>query len=103
MVDEFAPTNLRARLAAIDERIAQAKSQLEAHGIIGDQADELAKFADQHAAIRKSLDGEGTVTELQHSKASAQTDALEGALQTWLTSVEEKFSHPTRREPNISL
>ena len=103
MVDEFAPKNLRARLDAVQERIAQAKSQLEAHGIIGDQADALTAFIDEHDTIRGSLDGEGTVTELHHSKATAQTDALESALHSWLKGVESKFNNPTRREPNISV
>jgi len=103
MVDEFAPKNLRARLEAVHDRIAQARTQLEANGIIGDQADALTQFIDQHDAIRGSLDTEGTVTELQHSKASAQTDALESALHKWLESIQSKFDHPTRREPNISM
>lgn len=103
MVDEFAPKNLRARLEAVHDRIAQARTQLEANGIIGDQADALTRFIDQHDAIRGSLDGEGTITELQHSKATAQTDALEGALHKWLESVEGKFDRPKRREPNISM
>lgn len=103
MVDDFAPKNLRARLAAIQDRIAQARSQLEAHGIIADQADALTSFVDQHDTIRGSLDAEGTITELQHSKASAQTDALESALHKWLEGVEGKFSNPQRREPNISV
>lgn len=103
MVDEFAPMNLRARLAAVQDRIAQARTQLEVHGIIGDQADALTEFVDQHDAIRGSLDTEGTITEIQHSKATAQTDALESALYKWLESVEGKFNNPTRREPNISL
>lgn len=103
MVDEFAPTNLRARLAAVQDRIAQARTQLEAHGIIGDQADTLTNFIDQHDAIRGSLDSEGTVTEIQHSKASAQTDALESAVHRWLESVEGTFSKPPPRGPNISV
>ncbi|WP_423415782.1 hypothetical protein RLW55_05115 [Hyphomicrobium sp. B1] len=102
MVDDFAPKNLRARLAAIQDRIAQARTQLETHGI-GDQADALTNFVDQHDAIRGSLDTEGTITELQHSKASAQTDALETALHKWLEGVEGKFNNPQRREPNISV
>lgn len=103
MVDDFAPKNLRARLAAIQDRIAQARTQLETHGIIGDQADALTNFIDQHDTIRGSLDAEGTITELQHSKASAQTDALETALHKWLDGIEGKFRNPQRREPNISL
>jgi hypothetical protein len=103
MVDEFAPKNLRARLAAVQDRIAQAKSKLEAHGIIGDQADALTGFVDQHDAISSSLDSEGTITELQHSKATAQTDALETALHGWLQSVEGKFNNPVKREPNVSM
>lgn len=103
MVDDFAPKNLRARLAAVQDRITQARTQLESNGIIGDQADALTTFIDQHDAIRGSLDTEGTITELQHSKATAQTDALESALHKWLESVESRFSHPTRREPNISV
>ena len=103
MVDEFAPKNLRARLDAVHDRIAQARSQLESHGIIGDQADALTNFIDQHDAIRGSLDSEGTVTELQHSKATAQTDELESALHRWLEGVEGKFNNPPPRGPNISV
>jgi hypothetical protein len=103
MVDEFAPKNLRARLAAVQDRISQARSQLESHGIIGDQADALTTFIDQHDAIRGSLDGEGTITEIQHSKATAQTDALESALHKWLESIESRFEQPAHREPNISM
>ena len=33
MADEFAPRNLRARLATLQDRIAQARASLEAHGI----------------------------------------------------------------------
>ncbi len=103
MVDDFAPKNLRARLASVQDRIAQARTQLETNGIIGDQADALTQFVDQHDAIRGSLDTEGTITEIQHSKASAQTDALETALHRWLESVEGKFNNPLKREPNISF
>ncbi|MBS0237026.1 MAG: hypothetical protein JSR89_01230 [Proteobacteria bacterium] len=103
MVDDFAPKNLRARLDAVQDRIAQARAQLEAHGIIGDQTDALTNFIDQHDAIRGSLDTEGTVTEIQHSKATAQTDALEKALTDWLSTVETRFADPKRREPNISM
>jgi hypothetical protein len=103
MADEFAPLNLRARLAALQDRIAQARTQLEAHGIIGDQADALTEFVDQHDAIRGSLDTEGTITELQHSKAAAQTDALETALSRWLESVESTFSNPPPHKPNASF
>ena len=59
MADEFAPMNLRARLAALQDRIAQARAQLEAHGVTGDQADALTDFVDQHDAIRSSLDARG--------------------------------------------
>ncbi len=103
MVDEFAPKNLRARLAAVHDRIAQAKSKLEAQGIIGDQADALTSLVEQHGAISSSLDTEGTITELQHSKASAQTDALESALHTWLQGVESAFNNPTPQHPNVSV
>jgi hypothetical protein len=103
MADEFAPLNLRARLAALQDRIAQARAQLEAHGVTGDQVDELTHFVDQHDAIHSALDGEGTITELQHGKASAQTDALENALTRWLDSVESTFSNPPPRKPNASL
>ncbi|HET6388857.1 hypothetical protein [Hyphomicrobium sp.] len=102
MVEEFAPKNLRARLDAVQDRIAQARHQLEAHGIVGDQADALTNFIDQHDAIRGSLDTEGTVTELQHSKASAQTDALEKALTDWLATVEKSFADP-QRKPNVTI
>lgn len=103
MPDDFAPKNLRARLDAVQDRIAQARNQLESHGIIGDQADALTNFVEQHDTIRGSLDTEGTVTEIQHSKASAQTDALEKALTDWLSSVENSFANPRPREPNVSM
>lgn len=103
MPDDFAPKNLRARLDAVQDRIAQARNQLESHGIIGDQADALTNFVEQHDTIRGSLDTEGTVTEIQHSKASAQTDALERALTDWLASVENSFANPRPREPNVSM
>jgi hypothetical protein len=103
MVDEFAPKNLRARLDAVQDRIAQARTQLETHGIIGDQADALTNLIDQHDTIRGSLDSEGTISELQHSKATAQTDALESALHRWLETIEGAFNHPRPRGPNISV
>lgn len=103
MVDDFAPKNLRARLSAVQDRIAQARAQLEARGASSDHADTLSGFIDQHDAIRGSLDTEGTITELQHSKASAQTDALESALNHWLDTVEGVFSNPPPRGPNISV
>jgi hypothetical protein len=103
MADEFAPLNLRARLAALQDRIAQARTQLEANGMMSEHVDALTDFIDQHDAIRGSLDSEGTVTELQHGKAAAQTDALESALHKWLESIEGTFNHPVKREPNISL
>jgi hypothetical protein len=103
MADEFAPLNLRARLSALQDRIAQARTQLDARGIIDDHADALAQFASQHDAIRGSLDSEATITELQHSKVSAQTDALEKALHRWLENVEHKFTDPAPRKPNASV
>ena len=103
MVDDFAPKNLRARLSAVQDRIAQARSQLEARGMVGDQADTLTNFISQHDAIRGSLDAEGTITELQHSKATVQMDELETALHRWLESVEGTFSNPPPRGPNISV
>lgn len=103
MADEFAPLNLRARLAALQDRIAQARTQLEVHGIIGDQADALTEFVDQHDAICDFLDTEGTITELHHSKAAARTDALEKALSQWFEGVESKFSNPPPRKPNVSV
>jgi len=103
MADEFAPLNLRARLAALQDRIAQARAQLEAHGVTGDQVDVLTQFIDQHDAIHSALDGEGTITELQHSRASVQTDALESALDQWLDRVETTFNNPPPRKPNASL
>jgi hypothetical protein len=103
MADEFAPLNLRARLAALQDRIAQARAQLETHGMMSEHVDTLTEFVDQHDAIRGSLDSEGTVTELQHGKAAAQTDALESALHRWLENVERKFNDPSIRRPNISV
>ena len=81
MVEDFAPLNLRARLSALQDRIAEARTKLEAHGAVGEHSEELTKFATQHDAIRGSLDSEGTVTELQHSKATVQTDSLEKELE----------------------
>ncbi len=78
MADEFAPRNLRARLATLQDRITQARASLEARGIVSD--DQLAVLTDlieKHDEIRGSLEDQKTVTELHHSKASAQTDALE--------------------------
>jgi hypothetical protein len=103
MVDEFAPLNLRARLDALQDRIVQARTALETHGIIGDQLNTLTEFVDQHDAIRGSLDTEGTVTELQHGKASARTDALENALDHWLSGIESKFNAPPARKPTASV
>lgn len=103
MADDFSPLNLRARLDALQERIGQAKSSLESHGIIGDQLAVLTKLAHKQSVIRGSLDGGGTVTELQHSKASVQTDELEHALDAWLKGVESRFEHPGERKPNVSM
>ncbi|MBA2126210.1 hypothetical protein DLM45_08240 [Hyphomicrobium methylovorum] len=103
MGDEFAPLNLRARLASLQDRIAQARTQLEAHGAIGDHSDALTELVAEHDAIRGSLDGVATVTELHHSKASAQTDALEKSLHRWLESIEHKFNDPTPRKPSASV
>jgi hypothetical protein len=63
----------------------------------------LAQFTDQHDSIRGSLDSEATITELQHSKASAQTDALEKDLTRWLEKIEHRFNDPAARGPNISV
>ena len=103
MADDFAPLNLRARLASLQDRIAQAKASLETHGIIGDQLDTLNGFADQHDTIRGSLDKEGTVTELQHSKATTQTDSLEAALHQWLDGIDRKFKDSALHKPNASV
>lgn len=103
MADEFAPLNLRARLSALQDRIAQARTQLEASGLMDEHADALSQFIEQHDAIRGSLDSEATITELQHSKVSAQTDALEKSLQNWLEKVEHRFNDPAARGPNISV
>jgi hypothetical protein len=103
MADEFAPLNLRARLSALQDRIAQARTQLETHGAMDEHADALTQFVEQHDAIRGSLDNEATITELQHGKASAQTDALEKELNRWLEKIEHKFNDPTVRRPNISV
>ena len=103
MADDFAPLNLRARLSALHDRIAQARTQLEASGLMDEHADALSQFIEQHEAIRGSLDSEATITELQHSKVSAQTDALEQSLHTWLEKVEGRFNDPRPRGPNISV
>jgi hypothetical protein len=103
MADDFAPLNLRARLSALQDRIAQARTQLEASGLMDEHADALGQFIAQHDAIRGSLDSEATITELQHSKVSAQTDALEKSLHTWLEKVEGRFNEPRPRGPNISV
>ena len=98
MADEFAPLNLRARLATLQDRIAQARASLEAHGI--KQLAVLTDLIEKHDAIRGSLEDQATVTELHHSKASAQTDALEASLDRWLQNVENKFANPTGRNPS---
>lgn len=103
MVEDFAPLNLRARLSALQDRIAEARTKLEAHGAVDAHSEELSKFANQHDTIRGSLDSEATVTELQHSKASAQTDSLENDLKHWLDSIEHRYSEPAPRGPNISV
>ena len=103
MVEDFAPLNLRARLSALQDRIAEARTKLEAHGAVGEHSEELTKFATQHDAIRGSLDSEGTVTELQHSKATVQTDSLEKELKHWLESIEHHYNEPAPRGPNISV
>src|SRR6185369_5513717 len=103
MADEFAPLNLRARLATLQDRIAQARASLEAHGIKGEQLAVLTNLIEKHDAIRGSLEDQETVTELHHSKASAQTDALESSLDRWLQSVESKFSKPGARNPSASV
>jgi hypothetical protein len=103
MADEFAPLNLRARLSALQDRIAQARTHIEAHGAVDEHADALTQFVEQHEAIRGSLDNEATITELHHGKVSAQTDALEKDLNQWLEKVERKFNDPTVRRPNISV
>lgn len=51
MGDEFAPLNLRARLAALQDKIAQARTNLEANGTTGDHAEVLTEFVDQHDMI----------------------------------------------------
>ena len=103
MADEFAPLNLRARLSALQDRIAQARTKLEAHGAIEEHTEALTQFANQHDAIRGSLDSEATITELQHGKASTQTDALEKDLNHWLEKIEHRFNEPAARGPNISV
>jgi hypothetical protein len=103
MVEDFAPLNLRARLSALQDRIAQARTKLEAHGAIEEHSEELTNFANQHDAIRGSLDSEGTIAELQHGKASAQTDALEKDLNRWLEKIEHRYNEPAPRGPNISV
>lgn len=103
MADEFAPLNLRARLSALQDRIAQARTKLEAHGAIDEHSEKLTQFGDQHDAIRGSLDSEATITELQHGKASAQTDALEKDLNGWLEKIEHTYNDPAPRGPNISV
>ena len=100
MADEFAPLNLRARLATLQDRIAQARASLEAHGIKGEQLAVLTDLIEKHDAIRGSLEDQATVTELHHSKASAQTDALESSFDRWLQNVENKFANPTGRKPS---
>jgi hypothetical protein len=103
MADDFAPLNLRARLATLQDRISQARTALEEHGIADDQLAILTDLIEKHDAIRGSLEGQATVTELQHSKVSAETDALEARLDTWLEKVERKFNNPVVRKPNISV
>ena len=94
MADEFAPLNLRARLATLQDRIAQARASLEAHGIKGEQLAVLTDLIEKHDAIRGSLEAQATVT------SSAQTDALEASLDRWLQNVENKFANPAGRNPS---
>lgn len=103
MADEYAPLNLRARLDALQDRINRARTQLEARGIGGDQMNILTGLVDQHESIRKSLDSEGTITELQHSKATAQTDSLESALDDWFSTLERNYANPPQRKPTASV
>jgi hypothetical protein len=91
--------NLRARLDALQDRIAQARAQLEAHGSIGDKLNAPTDFARKCDAIRCSLEGEGTTTD----KASAETDALKSALDHWLEGVESEFTNPPPRKPTVSM
>jgi hypothetical protein len=103
MADEFAPLNLRARLATLQDRITQARTALEEQGMAEDQLAILTDLIEKHDTLRGSLEGQATVTELQHSKVSAETDALEARLDTWVEKVERKFNSPAVRKPNISL
>lgn len=93
MADEFAPLNPRARLATLQDRIAQARASLEAHGIKGEQLAVLTDLIEKHDAIRGSLEAQATVI-------SAQTDALEASLDRWLQNVENKFANPAGRNPS---
>jgi hypothetical protein len=103
MADEFAPLNLRARLAALQDRITQARTTLEEQGMADDQLAVLTDLIEKHDELRGSLEGQATVTELQHSKVAAETDALEANLDNWLENVERKFNSPAVRKPNISV
>ena len=80
MADEFAPLNLRARLATLQDRIAQARASLEAHGIKGEQLAVLTDLIEKHDAIRGSLEDQATVTELHHSKFANPTGRNPSAL-----------------------
>jgi hypothetical protein len=103
MADDFAPLNLRARLTILQDRIAQAHHALETHGIVGPPLEALNDIGERQESIRESLESQATVTELHHGKASAQTDALEAALNSWLTDLESKFNAPTSRNPSASF
>ena len=100
MADEFAPLNLRARLATLQDRIAQARAHLKLTALKANKLAVLTDLIEKHDAIRGSLEDQATVTELHHSKASAQTDALEASLDRWLQNVENKFANPTGRNPS---
>ena len=98
MADEFAPQNLRARLATLQDRITQARD-LSSKLMVSSattKLDVLTDLIDQHDEIRGSLDDQKTVTELQHSKASAQTDAaLKLALCNTMASKASKANSAT--------
>jgi hypothetical protein len=98
MPDEFA--SLRARLAALHDRIVGAKAMLDDHTKM------LNELIDKHDAICarcESPNTQGPTTESTLSKATADTDALETALSRWLENVEKTFAHPTLRKSNISM
>lgn len=103
MTEDFAPTNLRSRLDELEAKISKARAALATQNAGEHIETELAAFSETLLSIRQSLDRESTVTELLHSKATAETDTLETALTHWLKSTDDAFNGPAKRNPSVSM